>query len=101
MSGVLACVAISHTIAAIGFPVLIILLMPLRILLMPRWFTLRELQIMDDFTADSKVVLESLGGKPVLPEEGKGWREDDWGVERRKEEERRGVHRQRAGSIDR
>ncbi|KAH7027279.1 HCO3 transporter family-domain-containing protein [Microdochium trichocladiopsis] len=100
MFGVLACVAVSHTIAAIGFPVLILLLMPLRILLMPRWFTLRELQVMDDFTADSKVVLESLGGKPVLPEH-RRLNEDDWGLERKRSEQQRGVPRQRAGSLHR
>ncbi|KAK4075189.1 hypothetical protein Purlil1_12774 [Purpureocillium lilacinum] len=74
--GVAACVAISHTIAAIGFPVLIVLLVPLRTHLMPRWFTLKELQILDDFTVTNKVVLASLGGKPALPEHTKA---EDWG----------------------
>ncbi|EWZ28050.1 hypothetical protein FOZG_18252 [Fusarium oxysporum Fo47] len=96
--GVAACVAVSHTLAAIGFPILIILLIPLRILLVPRWFTLRELQILDDFTATNKMVLASLGGKPVLPEHSK---EEDWGLERRRSEARHGVPRQRAGSIHR
>ncbi|KIL87208.1 hypothetical protein FAVG1_09764 [Fusarium avenaceum] len=94
--GVAACVAVSHTLAAIGFPVLIILLIPLRILLVPRWFTLQELQILDDFTATNKTVLASLGGKPALPENS---REEDWGVERRQSEDQHGVARQRAGSI--
>ncbi|KAM5360160.1 hypothetical protein ACJA88_014922 [Fusarium oxysporum] len=96
--GVAACVAVSHTLAAIGFPILIILLIPLRILLVPRWFTLQELQILDDFTATNKMVLASLGGKPVLPEHSK---EEDWGLERRRSEARHGVPRQRAGSIHR
>ncbi|KAM0664487.1 hypothetical protein ACQRIU_006345 [Beauveria bassiana] len=96
--GVAACVAISHTLAAIGFPLLIIILIPLRIMLVPRWFTLKELQILDDFTATNKMVLASLGGKPALPEE---TREEDWGLERRRSEERHGVARQRAGSIHR
>ncbi|RBA12700.1 hypothetical protein FPRO05_04150 [Fusarium proliferatum] len=94
--GVAACVAISHTIAAIGFPVLIILLIPLRILFVPRWFTLKELQILDDFTATNKSVLASLGGKPVLPEDSKV---EDWGLERRESEARHGVPRQRAGTL--
>jgi hypothetical protein len=94
--GVAACVAISHTLAAIGFPVLIILLIPLRILLVPKWFTLKELQILDDFTATNKMVLASLGGKPALPEES---RQEDWGLERRRSEERSGIQRQRAGSL--
>jgi hypothetical protein len=89
--GVAACVAISHTIAAIGFPVLIILLVP-------RWFTLKELETMDDFTATNKMVLASLGGKPGLPEHSK---EKDWGLERRRSETRHGVHRQRVGSLHR
>ena len=75
--GVAACVAVSHTLAAIGFPVLVILLIPLRIKLVPRWFTLKELQILDDFTATNKIVLASLGGKPALPEE---LRQEDWGL---------------------
>ncbi|SCV33735.1 related to human band 3 anion transport protein [Fusarium fujikuroi] len=94
--GVAACVAISHTIAAIGFPVLIILMIPLRIFFVPRWFTLKELQILDDFTATNKSVLASLGGKPVLPEDSKV---EDWGLERRESEARHGVPRQRAGTL--
>jgi hypothetical protein len=35
-------VAISQTITAIGFPVLIIALIPLRTFLMPKWFTAHE-----------------------------------------------------------
>lgn len=96
--GVAACVAISQTLAAIGFPVLIILLIPLRIMLVPKWFTLKELQILDDFTATNKMVLASLGGQPGLPEASK---EEDWGLERRRSELRRGVSRQRAGSLHR
>lgn len=96
--GVAACVAISHTIAAIGFPVLIILLIPLRIVLVPKWFSMEELQILDDFTATNKMVLASLGGKPGLPEASN---EEDWGLERRRSESRYGVPRQRAGSVHR
>lgn len=73
-------------------------LIPLRILAVPKWFSLRELQIMDDFTATSGVVLASLGGKPALPEH---THKEDWGLERRRSEGQRGVHRQRAGSIER
>ena len=69
VTGVAACVAVSHTLAAIGFPVLIILLIPLRIFLIPRWFSLAELRVLDEFTATSSVVLRSLGGKPELPED--------------------------------
>lgn len=62
--GVAATVAISQTIAAIGFPVLIIALIPLRACLMPRWFTEHELNTLDDLTANNKCVLASLGGIP-------------------------------------
>lgn len=61
-------VAISQTIGAIGFPVIIISLIPLRWVIMPRLFTRHELGIMDALTADSDVVLSSLGGKPEMPE---------------------------------
>ncbi|KAI1870875.1 hypothetical protein JX265_005915 [Neoarthrinium moseri] len=96
--GVAATVAISQTIAAVGFPVLIILLIPLRTYLMPRWFSLHELQVVDDLTCTNKAVLASLGGAPTLPEQS---REEDWGLERRRSEQRFGVRRQRAGSIKR
>lgn len=61
-------VAISQTIGAIGFPVIIISLIPLRWVVMPRLFEARELAVMDHLTADSPVVLCSLGGKPEMPE---------------------------------
>ncbi|KAK7994970.1 hypothetical protein PG990_013743 [Apiospora arundinis] len=96
--GVVATVAISQTIAAIGFPVLIILLIPLRTHLMPRWFLLSELEVLDDFTCTNKQVLASLGGAPALPEHSK---EEDWGLERRRSEQRFGLRRQRVGSIQR
>ena len=63
-----ATVAISQTIAAIGFPMLIILLIPLRWFIMPRLFGLEELKVMDELTATNEVVLMSLGGKPDRPE---------------------------------
>ncbi|KAM0492590.1 hypothetical protein ACHAP8_009767 [Fusarium lateritium] len=95
--GVFACVAVSHTLAAIGFPVLIILLIPLRIIIVPRLFSLQELQILDDFTATNKAVLASLGGQPALREHSK----EDCDVERRHGENQHGVARQRAGSVHR
>ena len=64
----LSCVAISQTIAAIGFPVLIIALIPLRWLCFPKWFSAKELNVLDALTADNEVVLASLGGKPTMPE---------------------------------
>ena len=64
-----ATVGISQTLGAIGFPVLIMALIPLRWTLMPRWFSVHELQIMDSLTTTGEVVLVSLGGRPEMPEE--------------------------------
>ncbi|PGH11478.1 hypothetical protein AJ79_04853 [Helicocarpus griseus UAMH5409] len=96
--GVVACVAISQTIAAIGFPVLICALIPLRVWIMPRWYSQRELEVLDDLTANNKVVLASLGGAPELPE---GAKPSDYGRERRYSEHKKGVPRQRTGSVTR
>lgn len=64
--GITITVGMSQTIAAIGFPVLITALIPLRWKILPMMFTAEELRIMDAPTADNDVVLASLGGKPRL-----------------------------------
>jgi hypothetical protein len=66
--GVAISVAISQTIAAIGFPVIITALIPLRWCILPRIFTEHELMVLDSPTADSDVVLCSMGGQPERPE---------------------------------
>ncbi|KAF8895312.1 HCO3 transporter family-domain-containing protein [Infundibulicybe gibba] len=54
--------AITQTIAAIGFPVIIMLLIPLRMVIVPRLpFTAEELAILDGPTA-SPFTMESVGG---------------------------------------
>jgi hypothetical protein len=53
--------AITQTIAAIGFPVFILLYIPMRTWLMPRFFTQEELSILDAPTA-SPFTMESVGG---------------------------------------
>ncbi|KAJ4337446.1 hypothetical protein N0V95_008336 [Ascochyta clinopodiicola] len=63
--GVACTVAISQTIAAIGFPVLIIALIPLRTFLMPKWFSEHELSVLDALTANNPAVLVSFGGTPA------------------------------------
>ena len=68
MLGVCISVAISQTLAAIGFPVIIIALIPLRWGVLPRVFTEHELLVLDSPTADADVVLASMGGQPELPE---------------------------------
>ncbi|KAK0129757.1 hypothetical protein ONS96_000312 [Cadophora gregata f. sp. sojae] len=93
--GVILPVAISQTIAAIGFPVLVCALIPFRWKTMPRWFTVKELEIMDDLTANNEVVLASFGGAPNLPGSSTA---EEYGLERRFSESKIGVPRQRAGS---
>lgn len=53
--------AITQTIAAVGFPIVIFLLVPLRSFLMPRWFSAEELKLMDGPTA-GEFVMVSVGG---------------------------------------
>ncbi|KAJ5902630.1 hypothetical protein N7495_003158 [Penicillium taxi] len=60
--------AITQTIAAIGFPVIILLLVPVRSFLLPRWFTREELGALDAPTA-SPFTMESVGGTHELVEE--------------------------------
>ncbi|KAJ5684111.1 uncharacterized protein N7477_000456 [Penicillium maclennaniae] len=60
--------AITQTIAAIGFPVIILLLVPVRSFLFPLWFTREELAALDAPTASS-FTMESVGGTHGLDEE--------------------------------
>ncbi|PKY08132.1 hypothetical protein P168DRAFT_300890 [Aspergillus campestris IBT 28561] len=53
--------AITQTIAAIGFPVIILLLIPVRSFLFPLWFEGEELAALDAPTA-SPFTMESVGG---------------------------------------
>jgi hypothetical protein len=53
--------AITQTIAAIGFPVFILLLIPARTWILPRYFTDEELRVLDGPTA-SPFTMESVGG---------------------------------------
>jgi hypothetical protein len=104
--GVACTVAISQTIAAIGFPLLIIALIPLRTFLMPRWFTEHELNVMDDLTATNPAVLVSFGGTPAGMNKDKEEGVDDLGrlesVRTGSQSDReRSVVRQRVGSLAR
>ena len=60
--------SISQIITAIGFPVLIVALIPLRWKLLPRLFIKHELEVIDCLTATGDVVLASLGGSLEMPE---------------------------------
>ncbi|WYZ38850.1 hypothetical protein EsH8_III_000764 [Colletotrichum jinshuiense] len=53
--------AITQTVAAVGFPVFIMLLIPIRAWLLPRWFSPEELGALDEPTA-SPFTMESAGG---------------------------------------
>ncbi|KAL8717951.1 MAG: hypothetical protein Q9225_004858 [Loekoesia sp. 1 TL-2023] len=53
--------AITQTIAAIGFPIIILLLIPVRTFLLPKYFTQEELAVLDAPTA-SPFTMESVGG---------------------------------------
>ena len=53
--------AITQTIAAIGFPIIILLLIPARTFLLPKYFTREELSLLDAPTA-SPFTMESVGG---------------------------------------
>lgn len=60
--------AITQTIAAIGFPIIILLLIPVRTFLLPMWFTKDELSALDAPTA-SPFTMESVGGSYEADEE--------------------------------
>ncbi|KAL1841709.1 hypothetical protein VTJ49DRAFT_6683 [Mycothermus thermophilus] len=53
--------AITQTVAAVGFPVFIFLLIPLRAALLPKWLRPEELAVLDEPTA-SPFTMESVGG---------------------------------------
>ncbi|KAG9240298.1 HCO3 transporter family-domain-containing protein [Calycina marina] len=53
--------AITQTIAAVGFPIIIILLIPIRTWVLPRWFSKEELRVLDAPTA-SPFTMISVGG---------------------------------------
>jgi boron transporter len=53
--------AITQTVAAVGFPVCILLLIPIRAILLPRWFDAQELALLDGPTA-GPLAMQSVGG---------------------------------------
>ncbi|KAK4104720.1 hypothetical protein N658DRAFT_187044 [Parathielavia hyrcaniae] len=59
--GFAATFAITQTVAAVGFPVFILLLIPVRALLLPRWLSPAELAVLDEPTA-SPFTMEGIGG---------------------------------------
>lgn len=63
--GFASLLTISETIAAIGFPVLVLLLIPVRTVLLTKWFKPEELAILDSPVASS-LPLDSIGGLPDI-----------------------------------
>ncbi len=53
--------AITQTIAAVGFPIIVLLLIPLRTFILPKWFSPEELSLLDAPTA-SQFTMISVGG---------------------------------------
>lgn len=53
--------AVTQTIAAVGFPVVILALIPVRMWVLPRWFGEEELRVLDQPTA-SPFTMVSVGG---------------------------------------
>ncbi|KAI0166887.1 HCO3 transporter family-domain-containing protein [Hypoxylon sp. FL1284] len=72
--------AVTQTVAAVGFPVVILALIPVRALLLPRLFLPRELAVLDAPTA-SPFTMESVGGSyaaaAAAEGEGENTREDE------------------------
>ena len=53
--------AISQTIAAIGFPIIILLMIPCRVYVVPKLFSGKDLALLDAPTANAPAVMVSLG----------------------------------------
>lgn len=60
--------AITQTVAAVGFPVFIFALIPIRALLLPKWLSAQELSVLDEPTA-SPFTMESVSGTYGGPEQ--------------------------------
>ena len=81
--------AITQTIAAIGFPIIILLLVPVRTFLLPKYFTKEELSLLDAPTA-SPFTMESVGGnfgEDIDPFQNSTDQNDDTKAARRNSEE--------------
>jgi hypothetical protein len=71
LAGFAATFAITQTIAAIGFPIIILLLIPARTWILPKFFSPDELRALDAPTA-SPFTMESVGGNYGEALEGRG-----------------------------
>ena len=62
-----ATIAVTQTVAAIGFPVIIICMIPCRVWLVPRLLDASDLALLDAPTADAPGVMASLGFGAIEP----------------------------------
>jgi hypothetical protein len=76
LAGFAATFAITQTIAAIGFPIIILLLIPARTWIIPKFFSADELRALDAPTA-SPFTMESVGGNYGETLEGTGGGDDE------------------------
>ena len=60
-----ACFAVTQTIAAIAFPIFIVLMIPCRVWALPKWLSNTELGVLDGPVA-SEFVMQSVGGNAQL-----------------------------------
>ncbi|KAK3494062.1 HCO3 transporter family-domain-containing protein [Neurospora crassa] len=72
--------AITQTVAAVGFPVFIFALIPVRAVLLPRWLSKEELAVLDGPTA-SPFTMQSVGGSYGGVEEEERAEEGEMGEE--------------------
>ncbi|KAK3995605.1 HCO3 transporter family-domain-containing protein [Cladorrhinum sp. PSN332] len=72
--------AITQTVAAVGFPVFIFMLIPARALLLPKWIEPEALAVLDEPTA-SPFIMDGIGGTYGGREDGDGGRSSRSGGE--------------------
>ena len=75
----------------------------MRTLLLPKVFTTRELSALDELTANSEIVLASLGGAPksLVDSTNEPDKKKEVETEKQYEERKKGAPRQRIGDIRR
>ncbi|KAK0742260.1 HCO3 transporter family-domain-containing protein [Apiosordaria backusii] len=85
--GFAATFAITQTVAAVGFPVFIILLIPVRAVVLPRWLSEGELGVLDGPTASEFTMVSCGGRRGWCAGGGGGWGGDGWGWDGGEEKE--------------
>lgn len=78
VAGFAATFAVTQTVAAVGFPIVILALIPVRAAVLPRWFSPLELSVLDAPTA-GPFAMQSVGGSYGGREEDEGGRPEESG----------------------